>query len=127
MIAGVQDNSNVRGGTWEQGEWTFVALTWDGGVLSLYVNDKMVAEKKLGKPDFSKNNSGGAIWLAQWKGGPGWDFKGAIDEVGVFNVALGADDLAKIMNDGLGKATGVTAVSRADKMAITWGTIREAS
>jgi len=120
-IKGIQDASNIRGGTWALKEWTFVALTWDGSVLRLYVNDKMVNEKKLGEPDFTKANSGGAIWLAQWKGGPGWDYIGAIDDVGVFSAALSDDDLKGIYNNGLDKSS---PVSNMGKMAVTWGNVK---
>jgi hypothetical protein len=122
VIGGVEAGSNVRGGTWVQDEWSFVALTWDGSVLSLYVNDKMVAEKKCGKPDMTKNNNGGSIWLAKWKGGAGWDYKGVIDEVAVFSAALSAADLKTIMNNGLDK---YAAVSSQDKLASTWGQVKE--
>jgi hypothetical protein len=84
----------------------------------------MVKDRKLGKPDFTKANNQGAIWLAQWKGGAGWDFKGVIDEVGVFNVALDDNDIKSIMNNGLDKAAGLTPVSTAGKMIMTWGSIK---
>jgi hypothetical protein len=122
VIGGVEAGSNVRGGTWVQGEWSFVALTWNGSTLSLYVNDKMVADKKVGKPDLTKNNSGGSIWLAKWKAGAGWDYKGVIDEVAVFSAALSADDLKSIMNNGLDK---YSAVSSLDKLTSTWGQVKE--
>jgi hypothetical protein len=124
VIKGIQDASNVRGGTWAQGEWSFVALSWDGSTLSLYVDGKMVKDSKLAKPDFTKNNSGGSIWLAQWKGAAGWDFKGVIDEVGIFNVALSEDDIKGIMNNGLDKALGMSPVSNEGKLTSTWGYIK---
>lgn len=124
-IKGDQANSNVRGGTWKLDEWSFVALTWDGTTLKLYVDGKMVKDSKLGKPDFTKVHNQGAIWLAQWKGGTGWDFKGVIDEVGVFNAALSDNDLKSIMNNGLDKSLGITAVSTECKMTTTWGYIKK--
>ena len=121
VVGGVLDNCAVTGGAWEMEKWSFVALTYDGTILALYVDGEMVSDLKVEKPDFTKNNAGGAIWLATWKA-PNWDFKGVIDEVAIFNVALSEGDLNSIMNNGL---EDMSAVSSAGKMAITWGGIKE--
>lgn len=102
-------------------EWSFVALTWDGSTLSLYVDEEMVNDIELGAPDFTKAHNQGAIWLAQWKGGPGWDFIGLIDEVGVFSVALSQDDINSIRENGLDS---LASVSSAGKMAVSWGYVK---
>ena len=102
-------------------EWSFVALTHDGNVLALYVNGETVADLKVGKPTFTQNNDGGSIWLTRWKGGAGWDFKGVLDEVAIFNAPLSEDDLATIMEDGLEKALAVSPVGR---LTTTWGNIK---
>ena len=122
LFNAVIDNSQVRGGTWEMEEWSFVALTHDGNVLALFVNGEVVADLKVGKPTFTQNNDGGSIWLTRWKGGAGWDFKGVLDEVAIFNTALSEDDLTVIMEDGLEKAL---AVSPARKLTTTWGNIKQ--
>ncbi len=121
QIGADQANSNVRGGIWSINEWSFVALTWDGSTLSLYVDEEMVNDIELGAPDFSKTNNQGAIWLAQWKGGAGWDFIGVIDEVGVFNAALSHDDINSIRENGLDS---LASVSSAGKMAVAWGYVK---
>ena len=120
VVGAVLDNSAVTGGTWTMDEWSFVALTYDGTTLKLYVDDEMVQDLKVAKPDFTKNNADGAIWLGTWKA-PGWDFTGVLDEVGVFNVALSEDDIKGIMKDGLSP----TAVSPSGKLATTWGEIKK--
>ena len=79
----------------------------------------MVKDLKVAKPDFTKNNAQGAIWLATWKA-PGWDFRGVIDEVGVFNAALSKNDIQGIMKDGLSP----TAVSQSSKLTTTWSAIK---
>jgi len=56
-----------------------------------------------------------------WKA-PGWDYTGLMDDVGVFNVALEADDIVNIMENGLDN---VSAVSSAGKAAATWGYIKK--
>ena len=122
LFNGVIDNSQIRGGTWEMEEWSFVALTHDGEILALYVDGETVADLKIGKPGFTQNNDGGSIWLAGWKGGPGWDFKGVLDEVAIFNAPLSEDDLNIVMTEGL---EGALAVSSVGKLATTWGNIKQ--
>ena len=51
-------------------------------------------------------------------------FEGLIDEIGIFKAALTEDDIKKIMDQGLGKATGIEAVLSRGKLAITWGGIK---
>jgi len=107
-------------------EWSFVALTYDGASLVLYVNGENVQEKKVDKPDAKPHAATppanqGSIWFGSWKAA-GWNFIGAIDEVGVFNVALSVEDIKDVMNNGLQKTS---AVSSVDKMAVTWGDIKK--
>ncbi len=115
------DNSAVRGGAWEMDEWSFVALTHDGQTLILYVDGEAVADLDVGEPDFTEQHDGGSIWLTRWKGGPGWDFSGVLDEVAIFNAALSEDDLNVIMTEGLEKAL---AVSPIDRLTTTWAHIK---
>ena len=120
-----QANSRVRGGSWKMNEWSFVALTYDGTSIRLYVDDEMVNEAKVGEPDVDPHpatpaDQGNAIWLGAWKA-VGWDFTGVLDEVGALNTALGDEDINDIMNNGL---QSVAAVSGADKAAMTWGNIK---
>lgn len=112
-----QAQTHVRGGSWEQDEWSFVAITYDGNVLKLFVNGEFVGDKVVGVPDDKPN---GDIRLASWKD-PGWAYIGLIDDVGVFNASLSEDDLLQIMNTGLEEALDVTAVG---KLTTTWGRIK---
>ncbi len=112
-----QKFSNVRGGEWKQDEWSFVAITYDGTVLKLFVNDEFVGENEVGKPD-KKLNAG--IRFAAWKD-PNWDFIGVLDEVRVFNEPLSANNLNNIMKNGLEGASDVSAVR---KLTTTWGDIK---
>ena len=121
-----QASTNVRGGAWKMNEWSFVALTYDGKSIKLYVDSIMVGEKVVGDPDVKPNAATpaaqvGAIWLGAWKGGANWDYIGVLDEAGVFNVPLTEDDLKNIMNNGLTRAA---AVSSDEKVAVTWGYIK---
>jgi len=123
-VNGDQASTHVRGGTWEMGEWSFVAITYDGAILKLYVDGKMVNEKDVGVPDAGPNNTPppheGAIWLGAWKAA-GWDFKGVLDEAGVFNVPLSDGDIKNIMDNGL---QSLAAVSNIGKMATVWGHVK---
>lgn len=121
LFNGGIDSSQVRGGEWEMEEWSFVALTHDGKTLALYVNGEIVADLDVGEPSFSQQHDKGSIWLTRWKGGAGWDFKGVLDEIAIFNVALSEDDLTTIMEDGLEKALDVSPVGR---LTTTWGNIK---
>ena len=120
-----QAQTHVRGGTWEMEEWSFVAITYDGKNLQLYVDGEMVGEKDVGEADANPNHTTpphqGSIWLATWKV-PGWDFTGVLDEVGVFNTPLSDKDIKDIMDNGLEK---VSSVSSVGKMAITWGYVKQ--
>jgi hypothetical protein len=127
VVGGGEAASNVRGGTWVKGEWTFVALSWDGSTLRLYVNDKMVKDLKPNKPDFTKNNGGGPIWLASWKAA-GWNYIGVIDDVGIFSAALSDADLKNIMSIGLDKTLVSASVAPGEeKLTSTWGQIKIAN
>lgn len=117
-----QANTHVRGGAWVQDEWSFVAATYDGSLLQLYVDGEMVNEKDVGTPDTGVNGTAqGAMWLGSWKA-PGWDFTGVLDEAAVFSVPLSEEDILNIMDNGLEH---VTAVSSPGKMAVTWGYVKD--
>ena len=113
-----QGATHVRGGTWEQGEWSFVAITHDGNTLKLYVDGESVGEKAVGKPD---DKPSGQLRLASWKD-PGWTFTGILDDVGVFNTPLSDNDIMQIMDNGLEEALAVTALG---KLATTWARVKE--
>ena len=51
-------------------------------------------------------------------------FNGAIDDVGLFDVALSSTDIQSIMNGGLLEVVGTTAVSPIASSATTWANIK---
>ncbi len=51
-------------------------------------------------------------------------FNGVIDEVAIFNVELEEEDIQTIMNDGLERASGLTAVDLSGKLISTWGNVK---
>ena len=54
-----------------------------------------------------------------------WPFEGIIDDVGIFNQALSADDIVNIMDNGLDKALNITGTSSAGKLTSTWAEIKK--
>jgi hypothetical protein len=93
--------------------------------LKLYVDGEVVNNKNVGKADVKSHPATpaphqGSIWLATWKA-PGWDFRGALDEAGVFNTPLDDKEIKTIMDNGLEKAS---SVSPAGKLALTWGAVK---
>ena len=114
---GDQAQTNVRGGAWEMDEWNFVAITYNGNILKLFVDGEFVGEKAVGKPD---EKLGSEIRLASWRDA-GWNFTGVLDEVAVFNEPLSDGDLNHIMDNGLEEAL---SVSPTDKIATTWARIK---
>ncbi len=101
-------------------KWYYVAQTYDGNKLKLYVN---------GEEDGESAFSGDIIVTGQPVRFGGGANAGAapyytpaiIDEVMIFNVALGKDDIKTLMNKGL---SNVLAVSPAGKLANTWANIK---
>jgi len=102
-------------------KWHFVVGVADAskGKSSIWIDGKKEAEV-----DFN-TKSGYGINESIVAFGRHWTryTKGIIDDVGLFNVALTADDIKTIMDAGLGGVS--TAVSTRNKLAITWGEIRK--
>jgi len=102
-------------------EWVHVAGTYDGSLLSLYRNGELVATQ----------NSNGVPWASTEKvyigGDPGcgirYIWSGQIDELLIFNTTLSIDDVKSLM-EGYASLGGTTAVSSADKLAITWADVK---
>ena len=123
-----QAATHIRGGTWKQDKWSFVAITYDGDKLKLYVDGKIVGDKAVGKADAKSHPATpaehqGSIWLASWKA-PNWDFRGVLDDIGVFNTTLKANTINNIMRDGLEKAS---AISLHRKITVAWGKLKKHS
>ena len=102
----------------DDGEWHHVAGSYDGNSLRVYVDGVEEAENNIGKV------TGGSTpeHVAIGSDGFGREFwKGIIDEVALFNIALGEDDIGEIMNKGLSP---LLAVSAKGKLATTWGKLK---
>jgi hypothetical protein len=95
------------------GKWHHIAATYDGANFRCYVDGKLDAETPNNKkPDTATT----VITIGSWVGG-GF-LKGSIDEVALYNHALTADDLSKVMT-GLS-----TPVEPQGKAAMAWAALK---
>ena len=111
----------VYGGTLKEKEWAHVATRIDSGNLQVYINGKEVIKGTVGAVTFAKIGIGD---LYAVPAGFNYKYSGAVDEVAIFNKAIDEKDILDIMNKGLGKVMGIAAVSSLEKIASTWGKIR---
>ena len=100
------------------GKWHHVAASYDGKDARVYIDGELEGEAPWGAMDAASGpvTIGGTV--------QGHYFTGIIDDVGLFSEALEIDDIESIMDDGLGVATGIAAVSPSDKLAAVWGNIK---
>jgi hypothetical protein len=111
---------NVTSGvTVKADTWYHVANVYDGKTCSIYIN----GEKKVSQdvPKFELQDQDQTAWLATDRG---TGFLSAIimDEVGLFNDALTADEIQGIMNDGIDFTA--FAVEPSDKLSVLWGKLK---
>ena len=99
------------------GDWHHVAGTYDQASIRAYVDGKIEGEENFDDvPDTNEEPLviGATTPTVNF-------FTGAIDEVGIFDVALTEDDIQMIMKEGLANAL---AVSPSEKLATTWGGVK---
>ncbi len=96
--------------------WSHVAVTYDGSAKEMYINGNLVnSEAQEGEIATSAND----ILIAQGNTGVGAQaFKGLIDELAVFNIALTETDIKDFMMGFL------TAVTPASKLTTTWAAVK---
>jgi len=117
--------NNVPGvGKYNDDVWHHGAITFDGSVtvVKWYVDGILVDTKTAGPANITYGANNTVIGMDT--NGNTRNFKGPIDDVGLFNVALTADDIKNIMTKGLGVATGMTAVEFLDKLATAWAKVK---
>jgi hypothetical protein len=106
-------------------EWHHVVATYDGDKMELLIDGESKGTNSGVKMLLDASRSFRIGGIATAGAVPGNFFNGSIDEVALFNVALTVDDVQDIMNDGLEKATGITAVSPSGKLATTWSELKK--
>jgi len=105
-----------------QNEWKHVAATVTAdGISTIYV-DGVVEHTNPSYLYHPSATSSLLIGAAVAFGGE--YFNGIIDDVGIFNVALTADDIKSTMNSGLERAFGLAPVFPKGKLTTVWGEIK---
>ena len=111
--ANIDVHSQVK--AWEP-KWYYMAATQDSKKAVLYVDGAADAEIKTGGPalfDYAKFG----VTIADGACADNTNFKGTIDEVRIWSVALTAAEVEQSMEDTL-------SVSARGKLATTWGSIK---
>ena len=73
-------------------EWNHLAMSYDGETLKLFLNGAKAGETKIGRPrTFGK--AGLAFGRRQDNSGDGYRFRGAIDEIRLYDRALGDEEI----------------------------------
>jgi hypothetical protein len=97
-------------------EWGHIAMTYDGAAVILYKDGVEVARNDAAAGEIQQNNEpvsiGGRVGSDQ-------DFAGGLDEVYLWNRALGADEIPSVM-EGL-----TLAIEAAGKVATAWADIKQ--
>jgi len=105
------------------GTWTHFAAAYDKaeGMLRTFVNGELITETgRAGDPSLGD----APVTIGHW--GDGSNFVGVIDEVAIFDVALGAEDILEIATNGLqALLAGSASVEPAGKLTITWGDLKK--
>jgi hypothetical protein len=99
----------VTGPALNANTWYHMALTFDGTTATLYL-DGAVAATGAGQGEIMYDDQPVRIGVHSQDTGAAFD--GFIDEVALFDVALGADDIQSIMDRGLAEIIGGVAVAR---------------
>ena len=102
-------------------DWHHIVGVWNEDGQTVYVDGEVNGES-ANTANFS-GAAAGNLLIGGDTGDQGFA-DGAIDDVGIFNIALTEDDVNTIMNQGLGRATGLTPVSPKGRLATAWGEIK---
>jgi hypothetical protein len=93
-IGGGRDNafSVTSGKAFQQEAWNHLVMTYDGAVLRLYLDGKLQGEKQIDRPR-QPGSRPLAVARRQDNSGDGYHFKGAIDELLIYDRALSAGQI----------------------------------
>ena len=109
--ADVTSNSSIG-----LGEWSLITETYDGTTIRIYLNGELDKEQAMvinTQPGIGR--IGTHVWPQLTE-----RFVGAIDEVSIYNRELSEDEVAQNFE----ASRGPTAVSPAEKLALTWGEVK---
>jgi hypothetical protein len=98
------------------GEWQFIAATYDGEMLKVYVNGEMIMENAA----TGQINTVDDILISYPQlGAEGGSFVGVMDEIRFYNRALDEDEVNLAMEEA-----DITEVSSNNKLSTVWGSIK---
>lgn len=102
-------------------QWVHIAGVFrPGKALELYVNGKLDISNTSGIPDEQFSTNGQPVIIGARNACDNCGWLGGIDDVLVYNRALSADEVRQLMENGP-----FADVEPHDKLAITWGTIKQ--
>ena len=94
------DNALISTTTIEDDTWYHIAFVFDGQgpageKVRLYING--VLEDSGDHPDSTVNVSGAPVWIGELDANRGFAWDGIMDEIGIWSVALNADQINRLM------------------------------
>jgi hypothetical protein len=118
------------GGAWEPrasaivpeiNKWYHYAAVYDSGTkkLTVFVDGVKAGESDRDGAATANDN---AVTFGCWGGGS--FFKGLLDEIAIFNVALSEADISTIAKSGLAAILNLASVAPSGKLATTWGSLK---
>lgn len=110
-------NDDNIGPSIQDGDWHFLAGTWDGNDILLYIDGELEAEMPC-KGELNPNND--PLFIGA-RGGSQRFLTGALDEVKVYNYALTKEALLKDMEEPV-----TLHVDAHDKLATAWARLKTA-
>jgi len=106
------------------GEWHHLAATVDRkSVMKLYRDGNFESQLNISALE-KQNEDNQSAFMIGGENGIRTLEGGLVDEVALFRVVLTEDDINSIVQNGLERALGITAVSPAGKLTITWGSVK---
>ena len=108
-------NDDNIGPSIQDGEWHFLAGTWDGNDILLYIDGELEAEMPC-KGELKPNND--PLFIGA-RGGSGRFLTGALDEIKMYNYALTKDELLKDMEEPV-----TLHVDAQGKLATVWAHLK---
>ena len=108
-------NDDNIGPSIQDGKWHFLAGTWDGDDIRLYINGELETEMPC-KGELKPNND--PLFIGA-RGGSGRFLTGALDEIKMYNYALTKEELLKDM-----EAPVTLHVDAQDKLATVWARLK---
>ena len=110
-------------GTVKYDEWYYMTATYDGkDVITIYENGVEIGTGAgMGTPAPANDID---VIIGGWKDNTSELLDGTLDEVILLGTMITTDDMITLMNDGVDKAFGITAVDKLGKLSTEWGSIK---